>query len=264
MAEMTLAAPVKPPRRLHFEWLVPTLLHPRQTLAEIAAQTRGVWFAPILVLTLVALTAAVVGGSVKQASGIGGGVPVEGAMPPESYYTPEQQAQFEQAMAGTSSPVFLYVFPAILGILGVWFGWLLVSGILHLMLTLMGGRSTFGVTANIVAWGSLPLALRGLVQSIFMLVEKQPIPGPGLSGFISPVGGTLLIIVGQMLALIDLYLIWQIILLVIGVRVSSALTRTRAWVSVLITFGVILILQALIGFAGVLLSDMTVVRPFLF
>jgi hypothetical protein len=261
MAE-TLAVPTPQPRRaLHFEWVIPTLIRPRQAFTEIAAQSRSVWLAPILILTVAALMHTLLSGSISQAAAANGNV----TLPPGfEYYTPEQQAQFQQAMSGMQSPVFVYVIPSIVTLIVVWLGWLILGGLLHLILTLMGGRSSTLITMNIVAWASLPLAVRSLVQFMFMVITHQLVSGQGLAGFVPANSGRLLLLVRLFMGLIDIYVIWQIVLLVVGVRTSSALSRPRAWLSVLLAFGVLILLQVLIGFGQSLLSGLSIMQPFMY
>lgn len=185
--------------------------------------------------------------------------------PPDyQYYTPEQQAQFMQATQSTQGPVFVYVLPAIASVIGVWIGWLILGGILHLVTTLFGGRGSTVMSMNIVAWASLPLALRALIQVIYILVTKNAISGPGLSGF-SPTGDSgLLLFIGQILRLIDIYIIWQILLLILGVRTTTALSLTKSTIGVLLTIFVILVLQAGLAYLGILLGNLSITRPFFF
>src|SRR3990172_3894657 len=135
------------PRRFHFDWLFPSLFRPRRTFAQIAGQSRAVWLTPLLVLTLTGLLQVAVAGPIKVAIAQSGQVD----LPPDfQYYTPEQQAQFYQAQQATQGPVFIYAFPAILSVLGVWAGWLAVGGVLHLVLTLLGSRDSTAGALNLV------------------------------------------------------------------------------------------------------------------
>lgn len=247
------------PRRLHFEWLLPVLFKPRSTFGKIAAQTAGVWLVPLLLLSIAALASVAVAGSIKQAAALSG----TPNLPPDfQYMPPEMQAQYMQAQQATSSPVFLYVFPAVTSLGAVWLGWLLVTGILHLVLTLLGGRGDTGSTLNIVAWSGIPYAVRDLVRAAFMLISRQLLTSPGFSGFI-PAGATgWTAFFGQLLRLLDIYVIWNIILLVLGVLASTKLGKIKAVGSVLFTVLLLLALQALIGFLISSLSSLNVIRPF--
>jgi len=258
------AAPsIEPPRRLRFNWVPEVLLRPRQAFKNIAAQSGSVWLTPMLILTLTALVRVLLAGSIRQAAAASGNI----TLPPDfQWYSPEQQAQLMQAMQAMQGPVFTYVFPALGALLGVWLGWLVVGGLLHLVLTLLGGRGDTGGAMNVVAWASLPFALRDLVRSAAMLVERQLIQNPGLSGFVSQSAdgsSGWLLFLASLLGLVDLYLIWHLILLVTGVRATNGLAPSRSAGGVLIVILLVLAVQALIAYLGVRFGATSVLRPFM-
>ncbi len=255
----TLADQPAPTRRLHFEWVLPVLFRPRRALAAIAGHGAGVWLVPLLILTLTAIASVVVAGSIKQAEALSRGP----ELPPDfQYMPPEMQAQYMQAMQATSSPVFLYVFPGIIALGGVWLGWLLVGGLLHLVLTLLGGRGDTGSTLNVVAWSGLPFAVRDIVRTIYMMATRQLINAQGLSGFIASDASGWSAYFRHLLTQVDLYFIWNIILLALGVVVSTKLGKAKAIGSVIFTVLLLTSLQALISFLVAQLSGLTVMRPF--
>lgn len=250
-----------PPRRWHFGLILPALFQPRETFARITAAERGLASTPLFVLMLLGVVSALVAGSIKEAIAAGGQV----TLPPGfEWYTPEQQAQFMQAMSATSGPVFLYVLPAVMAVLGVIAAWLVVGWLLHLLLTLMGGRASSRQTLNVVAWASLPFAVRHVVRTGAMLANDQLISHPGLSGFVVGEQGNVAIFAGALLALIDIYVIWHILLLVIGVRSEDTLPAQKAWTAVLFTVVLVLLVRALPAVIAAQFGDMTVVRPFFF
>jgi hypothetical protein len=247
------------PKRFHFEWVLPVIVRPRQIFQKIADQNTGVWLTPILILTLTTLILVLASGSIKHKMALQGEV----SLPPGyEYYTPEQQAQFQQAMAATSGPVFLYALPAITGVVKVWIGWLLVGGLIHLLLTLLGGRGDTGAAMNLVAWASLPFALRDLVRTIAILVTQQTISTPGLAGFAPPADTNWGLFSTAFLGFVDLYLIWHAVLLVIGARTTQGLTSLKAGTAVLLSLLLVLSLLALFGFLTGKLSGLTIIRPF--
>lgn len=251
--------PLETPRRFLFDWVPEVIFHPRQAFTRIAEQTGAVWLTPVLILSLTALLLVVVAGPIKIHAAQSG----QAALPAEfNYYTPEQQAQFQQAQASTSGPVFVYVFPAIAALVKVWVGWLLVGGLLHLVLTLIGGRGGTLSAMNIVAWAALPLALRDLVRAAALLISHRLISSPGLSGFAPQDGANLSLILLPFLGLIDFYLLWHFALLVLGVRAGSSLPRSKVFGGVLFTMLLILALQALVGFGVGRLGGLTIIRPF--
>ena len=252
--------PVENPRRLHLDLVLPVLFSPRRAFARIAAQSGAVWLTPLLILTIMALIQVGVAGQIRQQAALAGG-PVE--VPPElQWMTPEDQAQFQQAMAATQGPVFIYVFPALLAIGSVWIGWLLVGGIIHLALTLLGGRGATGSAINLVAWSSLPFAVRSLVRIVAMLVTHQLINRPGLSGFAPQGEDNLAAYLAVFFSLIDIYIIWHIVLLIIGVRAASGLSIGKSVAAVVMVILSVSALQALLTFGTSRLASLTVIRPF--
>ncbi|MBN2146910.1 MAG: YIP1 family protein [Anaerolineales bacterium] len=249
------------PSRFHFKWVPEILFHPRRAFEKVTSQASGVWLTPMLLLTLATLASVLASGWLKQQAAMMG----EMSLPPDyEWYTPEQQAQYMQAAQTTQGPVFVYVLPGIAAIGGVWLGWLLVGGLLHLITTLLGGRGDTSVSMNLVAWASLPLTLRELVRFAAMLIGKRLIQSPGISGFAPAGEGAGVIFLAGLMELIDLYLIWHIVLIAIGVRTATHLPGTKAASGAIITILIVMLLQALIGLGIASLSSLTVVRPFFF
>lgn len=133
--------------------------------------------------------------------------------------------------------------PAVLLSIGssliIWLKWLVWAGLIFLTSTLLGGNSNFKTLWRVVAWSSLPDLVRSLLQSIFLLLTRQPIEYAGLSGLIlrsaeNPAGSQLALagILGQ----IDLFAIWRLILLVIGVVCATGLGRRKALIVILIVW----------------------------
>lgn len=253
------ALPLQRPRRFRFDWIIPVLRRPRSALAEITAQLQGVWLTPLLLLTLSGLLLVAVAGPIKIAAAQSGGV----QLPPEAeFWTPEQQTAFFQAQQASSGPVFVYVFPALGAVLGVWLGWLVVAGLLHLVLTLLGGRVTSGTTLNLVAWASLPFVIRDLVRAGFMLYTRQLVASPGLSGFAPAGEGPLHALVVEMLKQVDLYGLWFALLLVIGLQAASGLRGGKAVSAVVLAVIVVLVLMVVPGVIAAQFGGLNIVTPF--
>ncbi len=230
-------------------------------MAEITAQPKGVWLTPIVLLCLTGLVAVVVGGPLRQQAALSG----QAELPPDfQWYTPEQQAQFLQAQSATSGTAFVYVFPALQAVLRVWLGWLIVGALLHLALTLLGGRGTMQSAMNLVAWAGLPFGMRDLIRTLYMLLGHRLIRAPGLSGLLGADLGGSALLVSQLLALIDVYLLWHVAVLVVGVRTQADPGRGRAWGSVALTQAAALLLQALPAYLVGRLAGLTIARPFFF
>jgi hypothetical protein len=254
-------APAGSPPRFHFDWIFPSVFRPRSTFPKLAQQPGDTWQTPLLVLTLSALLVVLIAAPLRREAALS--APAQ--LPPDfQYFTPEQQEQFAQAQQASSSNTFIYLFPTLIALARVWLGWLIVGALLHLAVTLLGGRATMRTMMNLVAWAGLPLAVRDLVRGLHMLAGDRLILAPGLSGLVGSEGSTFDLIRLKSLESVDLYLIWQILLLVAAVRSAGNPGRGKAWTSVLVAQAIALALQ--IGPAVLIarLSGLTVIRPFLF
>jgi hypothetical protein len=252
---------VEQKKRLYFNWVPGIFFHPRRVFEQITSHTSPVWLTPLLILSIAVLINVLVVGRLKSQAALMGEI----TYPPDfQYYTAEQQAQYMQAIQSTQGPVFIYVLPAITSILGVWFGWLILGGVLHLVTTLFGGRGSTAITINIVAWASMPLVVHELVQIIYMLISHKLISNAGLSGFIPAAESGWLLVIGQILKLVDIYLIWQILLLILGVRLSTGLLPIKTSIGVILSVLIILLLQTGLSYLGSILGNLTITRPFFF
>ncbi len=167
--------------------------------------------------------------------------------------TPEQEAQMLNVSA---NPLFTVILPAVMGTIGALLGWLVWSGALHLLSTMLGGGETFGQMWRVVIWSQLPFVLRNLLQGAYITLTGTLIAHPGLSGLVAPKQSVEEAVqqfmsapppAGQMmlqafLARIDLFLFWNLALLAIGVSVTARLSGRKA---TLLTALVWLVLTAL-------------------
>lgn len=259
LEELDLQAP--PARRFPFNWLLTTFFRPAKTMSAVAAEERSVWALPLLLLTVLTLVSVLVAGPLRQEAVRNAGFEL-----PEGfeYMTPEQQEQFFQAQESNASPTMAYVFPGIGALAALWLGWFVFGSILHLAMTLSGSRGTSTTAYNLTAWSSLPFAVRIIVQIVAMLVTRQLITNPGVSGFIPADATGALVFVRILLSMIDIYLIWQVVLLVLGTSAHNGLSRSKAFTAVLVTMVLFLLLAAVPGFISAQLSGLDVTRSFLF
>lgn len=245
--------------RWRFDWLVGVLARPRATLAQIAEEMDGVWHTPIWFVAATTLLRTLVAGSLQAAAAATGQI----TLPPGfEYYTPEQQAQFMQAATATSGPVFVYVLPAALGVAAVFVGWLVLGWVLHLVLTLFGGRNNNQQVLNVAAWAVVPFALRDVVRILDMWNTGQVLTTLGLSGLVAADGGAATAYLSSFLSQVDVYLLWEILLLLVGARLVSSLSRPKTWLAVWFTVFLLLLIRALPAILAAQLGDLTVVRPF--
>lgn len=244
----------QPARRFDFSRILPVFLRPRKAFSEVASEARATWLTPMLVLSITALLVVVVAGYLKTRAAMLGEV----QMPPDwQWWTPEMQENYMQAQQATQGKTFMYIIPLVGAWTGLWLGWVLVAGLLHLGSTLLGGRGSMQGALNIVAWGSLPFAIRDVLKVIYMLSAGHAISSPGLSGFATSAG-----FLPQLLARLDVFLIWAIVLMMIGFAVADGLSRGKAILDVLVVMLLVILVQA--GLASLLsgVGGQAVQRPF--
>jgi hypothetical protein len=110
---------------------------------------------------------------------------------------------------------------------------------------------------NIVAWASLPFVVRDVLRIVFMLLAGHSIVNPGLSGFAPTTG-----FISQLLTRLDIFLIWHVILLIVGFALIDALPRTKAVTGVLFVVVLMLLAQAGLGALTSGFGGLAVQRPF--
>ena len=220
----------------------------------MASESRATWWTPMLLLSITAILVVVVAGYLKSRAALMGEV----TLPPDwQFWTPEMQNNYMQAQQATQGPVFLYIMPMVGSLAGLWVGWLLLAALLHFASTLLGGRGSMQSAWNIVAWASLPFAVRDILRIIFMLAAGHAIMSPGLSGFTSTPG-----FVSQLFARLDIFLVWQVMLLVIGFALTDGLPCTKAVTGVVVVLLLVLLAQAGLGALGSSFGGLAVQRPF--
>ncbi len=241
---------------------VPALVfRPRRTLARLARADRPTWLTPLLVISACALLYVAVSGYVRHQASLSGADP----LPPDfQYYSPAQQAQFLQALEATRSPTFLYLLPGVATVAQVWLGWLITGAVMHLGSTIVGGRSSSTSVLSVTAWSGLPFAIRYLVRAGFVLLAGRTVAAAGLSGFGAELAVGAALFARSLLGLVDVYLLWHISLLVLGMSALGGLTGRKIALSVALTEVVALLLQAVPTTILASLSGLTIIRPFFF
>lgn len=165
----------------------------------------------------------------------------------------------DQAVAVASSPIFTVVLPAVGAIFGRTISWLISSGALYLLASMVGGSSTFLQMLKVNIWAWLPFALRSILQAIYIAATQTLIDNPGLSGFAgaptpdpsNPFGtlpSTGTAVLQTFLGQIDIYLFWHLALLVLGITAVTKLSRRKSMGLVLIVW-VLFMAVRLIGTA---------------
>jgi hypothetical protein len=229
------------------------LLNPRAAFAGMASESRATWLTPMLVLTMTAIFAVMTAGYLKTRAAQMGEI----TLPPDwQWWTPDMQDDYMQAQQATQGPVFMYVMPAVGSLAGLWLGWLVLAGLLHLGSTLFGGRGSMQNALNLVAWAALPFAVRDLLRVVYMFLAQHTITSPSLSGFAASE------FTAQLLARTDIFLVWNVVLLAVGFAIVDGLPRSKSFANVLIVIVLVLLAQAGLGTLTSGLGSTAIQRPF--
>lgn len=242
------------PRRFNVSRVRNILVRPRQEFQEMTAESRASWLTPMLIAMITAFLVVVVAGYLKSRATMLGDVPLPRDW---QYWTPEMQQNYMRAQQATQGPVFLYVIPLVSSLTGLWLGWLLLAALLHFGSTLLGGRGSMQSALNVVAWAGLPFIIRDILRIIFMLVAGHGIVSPGLSGFSSSTG-----FLFHLLTRLDIFMVWNLILLVIGFAIVDSLPRGKSVAGVLIIVVLVLLAQVGLGTLTSGFGGLAVQRPF--
>jgi hypothetical protein len=238
MTELSLSTPGKS-KRLDFPRIFSVLFQPQRTFTEMTGETDPSWLTPMLASSISAALVVFVSGFLKARASMAGEV----QLPPDwQYWTPDMQNNFMQAQQTTQSPVFLYVMPLVLALVGLWLGWLILGGLLHLGSTLLGGRGTMRSALSVAGWANLAFLLRDVLRVIFMLLAGHVIASPGLSGF---AGGA--VFLAKILSQLDVFFVWNAILLILGFGIVDGLPKNKAIIGVAAVLLILLLTQAGLG-----------------
>lgn len=133
----------------------------------------------------------------------------------------------------------------------------LLRGLLVLVLGLvLGGRASFKQVFRMGVWTTLPFVIRNAIQLIATAVTGR-IPVSGLAGLAFGAGGVSPVL-AVILSNIDIYLIWSLILLGVGVAATTQLSRIKSavvalgyWlVTIAASLGWVALIPTLFGFGG--------------
>ncbi|MFX0046438.1 MAG: Yip1 family protein [Candidatus Hermodarchaeota archaeon] len=241
-------------RRGLFRLLWGMIVRPRSTLEYLNEHGGRTWWVPAILAVLLLLLSVVVAAPIatRQTREAVRASQEQLRERLGTEMSAEQQEQMEQSMSVAASPLITVAFPAVTGVIGRVVGWLVWAGALYLAGMALGGRSTFGQMFRTVVWTWLPYVLRTLIQSIYILASGQLIANPGLSGLVGetrPIAEMVTappdlgqLFLKALLSRVDLFLVWNLVLVVIGVAVVTHLPRRKA---ILATLGVWLLLTAL-------------------
>lgn len=250
--------------------LVGVFVRPRATFTHLRDHQPRSWWLPavlIVICTILPLWAGIAVANRPRLSGPagmmyaeegavmiekgGGPIVIEGGIDGPQPQTPTQ-------------PAAMNVLKIAGAVVGQPLTWLLWGGALYLASVFLGRSSSFKDMFRLTVWAWMPYAVRGLAQTIYIWSSGQTIVNTGFAGyvidrsvpqFIPPGPGTLAL--AGVLGRVDIFLVWNLILLVAGLRAFTNLPRRKAISAILSIWIVLALLSVVPAIVGGLFGSMT-------
>jgi hypothetical protein len=223
------AAPDTEAKLSPFRILTGILIRPRATFEKLREAKRGYWWVVFALAVLAAFVLALASTAAQKST-------IQAMIPSESVEGVEMPANMAQ-----TATTFAFVGATISGIFSALFGYLLLTLIVFGAGLILGGKATFKQVFTVSVWTTLPYVVRSLVQAIASLVTGAA-PTSGLSGVLTTAESMSMPILAAILTRIDVYMVWSLVLLVIGVGVVYRLSKGKTFLVVAIYVVVTLVL----------------------
>jgi hypothetical protein len=147
----------------------------------------------------------------------------------------------------SSSTLLSTVLSALGALISFVLTWLLVGSLANLLSISFGGQGNTKLAIVFAAWTCVPIGIRSVMQMLYVLATSTSIKSVGLSGFAPSTATTLAILLEKLLAQIDIYSIWQAVLLVIGISVMTKLDTKKSILIAVISIVIVVLVKSLLG-----------------
>lgn len=239
------------------------ITRPRQTFTHLKENHKKTWWVPALLVLALMLAPLMAGRSAARQMPIAAlGEPGMTELGPEDMFDdPSGSITIVgegDVQAAPTSPLMNLGWLSLVGaLIGAPITWLAWGGALYLVSVFLGRSSHFSQMFRLTIWTWIPYAVRGLVQTAAMLVTRRPIINAGLSGLVidkssaviaAPSAGQLAL--ASVLSRVDVYLVWNLALLTLGLMVFTNLPRKKALTATLAIWAILAslgIVPALVG-----------------
>jgi hypothetical protein len=267
----------KEPNHFHFEFsrLSQVIFQPGKAFSEIVNKPNNAgWITPILVISVLIILS-----SLLSTLGVTSNQSTSAPATTSSSSTTTTTPQTFGGMGGmgfpgttttptTAADVTLststtLLFSILKSLIGFLLTWLIIGGLANLLVVALGGQGHAKIAFNIAAWACVPIGVRFLMRIVYVIATGTAISQSGLSGFLANGSSNLDLILEGLLAQVDIYLFWQIGLLIAGLTLMSGISHNKSFLAVGIVIVIIMIAQALISFGAEKLSTLSLSTNFL-
>jgi hypothetical protein len=205
--------------------LMGILAHPRATFKSLRDAAQGYWWL-IFMITVIALTTSVLVSANIPAQSFASSVGMAAA--DANMNMPSDLPQASQSSSAMALAVLL-----VSGIAVILLGYAARGLVVFAASLVMGGHATFKQTLRMAIWTTIPAIFRHMVNSVAMAATSGQIVA-GISGVLTTMEARSLPFLNTLLSQVDFYAIWSMVLLGIGVTVTTRLGKGKSVVVVLI------------------------------
>lgn len=208
------------------------LVRPGRAFTHLRDGQRRVWLAALIVLvatTLVHVWLSIphvleLQDEIVRQQGVQMGVQVEGADQDSAALPPGMEENLK-----TIAVISAFVF----GPLGVVVGALVLGAIFMGVAKAWGGEASYAMALGMLLLSKMPDAVRSVVQSLYTAATGEWVLHQGLSALVAE--DIVLTAPGlrySLLSLVDVYAVWHLLLLGLGLTIAMRMPRKRAWIVV--------------------------------
>jgi hypothetical protein len=168
---------------------------------------------------------------------------------------PQQAEQAATQVERFTSPPMVAAFSVVGGLVALVVIWLLGAGILYFLGLVAGGEANFAQSFAILTWSWLPYALRNLIMAAYVAYSGKLL-NPGLSSLVATgdqakdAANWLYGLLSQ----VDLFYLWHLILVIVGLAAVGRLSKVKATIVGLIYLAVTTALSLVPTFITTLVS----------
>jgi hypothetical protein len=255
---------------INFKRIGKIITQPRLVFTEIETEgKKAEWMTPIIVVAVIVLLAGLLSVSPTSSSsspsrqsstsaqsnfgpggmgggGMGGGGPM--GMQQTTITTNDDTSDDNTTQEDTSSSTILTKLLSALGsVLSFLLSWLILGSMVNLLSISMGGQANTHMALIFAAWAAVPVGVRAVMQIVYSLAAGAAISAAGLSGFVVSTDSNGLVFLSKLLEQVDIYMIWQAILLVLAVGVMTKLNNKKPIIVAAASMAILILLKSFLG-----------------
>ncbi|MBN1426833.1 MAG: YIP1 family protein [Anaerolineae bacterium] len=202
------------------------VIHPQATFKNLREMEKGYWWLVFLITIAAVILYTVVSTGVSANT-------MSRAMQnlPEGVAADNAGANMPQVTQ--SSSLLTVVVPLLSGIIMILLGYAFRGLIAFGGSMVMGGNATFKQTFRMAVWSTIPAIFRNIVRSIAVVASQGRII-EGLTGVMTTLEARTLPVLNLLLGQVDFYAVWSMVLLGIGIAVTTRLGKNKSIVAVLV------------------------------